>query len=109
MRALTLVLAAVLSACQPSGAQFRTTSVMDDGTYPMPVVLGDQTGLVAGIEPALAVGFVDVPSVQPDPDDPNVVVSWGTGACDDGTWLWSIDRYVIAREVRDSPARDADG
>ncbi len=27
----------------------------------------------------------------------------------DGTWLWSIDRYEIAREVRDSPARDADG
>ena len=59
-----------------------------DGSYAMPVVLGDQTGLVTAIESAPGEGGGDLPSVQPDPDDPNAVnVTWGTGACDDDTGI----------------------
>jgi hypothetical protein len=49
-------------------------------------VLGDQTGLVTAIESAPGEGDGEGPSVRPDPDDPKaVIVSWGTGACDDDT------------------------
>jgi hypothetical protein len=75
----------VTAACQPAGALFNTTVHQPDGSYPMPVVLGDQTGLVIGIEPTVG-DFPrgDLPNVQPAQDDPNaVIVSWGTGACDD--------------------------
>jgi hypothetical protein len=87
MKALTLALVVMVSACQaPAGTQFRATVVQPDGSYAMPVVLGDQTGLVTAIEAAPGDGGSERPSVQPDPDDPNaVIVSWGTGACDDDT------------------------
>ena len=51
----------------------------------MPVVLGDQTGLVVSVEPALGVNpDQHLPNIQPDPTDPNaLILSWGTGACDD--------------------------
>src|SRR5262245_6981723 len=56
------------------------------GSYPMPVVLGDETGLVTAIESASGDGSAGLPQVKPDPQNPNaVIVSWGTGACDDGT------------------------
>jgi len=89
MKGLTLALVAVLSSCQaPAGTQFRATVVQPDGSYAMPVVLGDQTGLVTAIESAPFEGYVELPSVRPDPNDPNaVIVSWGTGACDDDTSL----------------------
>lgn len=89
MKALTLTLAlvGVLSACQASlGTEFRATVVQPDGSYAMPVVLSDQTGLVTAIESAPGDGAGALPSVQPDPADSNaVIVSWGTGACDDDT------------------------
>jgi hypothetical protein len=52
----------------------------------MAVVLGDETGLVTAIESAMGESTGELPGVRPDPDDPNaVIVSWGTGACDDET------------------------
>src|SRR5919112_1638047 len=87
MKALTLALVAVVSGCQsPLGTQFRATVVQPDASYPMPVVLGDQTGLVTAIESAPGDRAGLLPSVKADPDDSNaVIVSWGTGACDDDT------------------------
>jgi hypothetical protein len=89
MKALTLALVAVLSACHaPAGTQFRTTVVQPDGSYAMPVVLGDQTGLVSAIESVPGQAGAELPSVGPDADDPSaVIVTWGTGACDDDTTL----------------------
>lgn len=84
--ALAFLLAAVSTACQPpAGTLFRTTVVEPDGSYPMPVVLGDQTGLVVSVEPAPGVNpDSHLPNIQPDPTDPNaLILSWGTGACDD--------------------------
>ena len=100
MKTLALVLAVALSACQsPPGTQFRATTVQPDGSYPMPVVLGDQTGLVVAIKSAPGDGSARLPSVQPDLGDPKaIIVTWGTGACDDDTGIGlqrSGDRFQM--------------
>lgn len=104
---LAILLAVLMTACQPPGGTlFRATVLQPDDSYPIPVVLGDQTGLVIAIESApgdSAIG--DLPLVKPDPDDPNaVIVSWGTGACDDDvavSFERSGARYRLAMEVHD--------
>lgn len=90
MKVLTLALfvGVFTTAClQPAGTLFRATALQPDGAYPMPVTLGDETGFVVAIESAPGdYGDGDLPHVQSDPEDPNaVIVSWGTGACDDDT------------------------
>ena len=91
MRALAgaVLLAAIVAACQPGGTVFKATVRQPDGSYPLEVVLGDQTGQVKTVEAAPDVGIdVDVrlalPQVLEDPADPNaILLSWATGACDD--------------------------
>ncbi len=87
MKRFAFVLLAVLTACTaPAGVQFRATVAQADGSYPMSVVLGDQTGLVVAIESATSEGGDKRPFVEPDLGDPKaVVVTWATGACDDDT------------------------
>jgi len=78
------------TACgTPAGTLFNATIQQPDGSNPLPVVLGDETGLVTGIEvvsidwPAGVGGSTDGPFVQPDTSDPNaIVVFWITGACE---------------------------
>jgi hypothetical protein len=89
MRAATLgvLVAVVVIAClPPAGTLFKTTIAQPDGAYPLPVTLGDETGLVTAIESAngdAAVGLGE-PIVRPDLDDPRaVIVTFITGLCDD--------------------------
>jgi hypothetical protein len=82
-----LLVAVLVSACgrDPSGTIFRTTVAGEDGSYALEVVLGDQTGLVTGIEPAVWDGAsaFDLPTVAIDEHDPSTFVfQWGNGACD---------------------------
>lgn len=70
------------------GKIFTTTLAQPDGTEELPVALGDQTGLVTGIEPVvfkpgIAFGEGIGPTITADAKDPNVlVVTWTGGACD---------------------------
>ena len=81
-----LLLAVVVAACgPPPGALYRLTLTTAEGAYPLPLVLGDQTGLVTGIEPA-EFDARDFPHllIEADRKDPNAfIITWGTGACDD--------------------------
>jgi len=85
MVTLGLVLAACLG---PIGQLFKTTllHISPDnpaGDLALPVVLGDETGLVVAIEPATGDTSDLKPSVRSDPADPNaVIVSWLGGMCD---------------------------
>jgi hypothetical protein len=83
---LGLVLAIVAAAClPPAGTLFKTTVVQPDGSYPLPVALGDQTGLVTAIEPIVADGSGSFElAVKADPDNANaLILTWIGGACDD--------------------------
>jgi len=91
MRASTLILLALCaSACQtPAGTVFKANVMQSDWSHSMPVVLGDQTGLVTAIE-STSTDWSNgsLPTVREDMDDPHaVIVSWGTGACDKATGL----------------------
>ncbi len=87
--AIALTLGLALAGCLgPSGQLFRTTllHVSPDnpaGDRPLPVVLGDETGLVLGIEPAVGEVVESNLAVRSDPADPNaLIVSWFGGMCD---------------------------
>ncbi len=85
--AVWIVVAATVVACgPPAGRLFHTTLTTPDGTYPLPVTLGDQTDLVVSIEPGLVDGSAaSAPSVQSDPGDPAVlIVTRSGGACESG-------------------------
>jgi hypothetical protein len=82
-----LLAAIVMSACggDPAGAIFRTTVEGPDGSYAQEVVLGDQTGLVTGIDPSTwdGQGGFDPPIVAIDEHNPNTLIfRWANGACD---------------------------
>jgi hypothetical protein len=66
---------------------FKATVHEPDGSYPLEVVLGDETGQVVAVEAALEAVPIEIsllPLVEQDPADPNaVLLSWATGACDD--------------------------
>jgi hypothetical protein len=81
--------ALLIAACVgPSGQLFQTTLMHVSpanpaGDLPLPVVLGDESGLVVGIEQGAGGTFVRRPTVEVDPADPNAfVVSWLGGLCD---------------------------
>jgi len=85
---LSILLAFFASACQtPAGTVFKAN--VTDGSHSMPVVLGDQTGLVTAIESTTGDwSNGGLPAVRGDLDDPHaVIVSWGTGACDKASSL----------------------
>jgi hypothetical protein len=84
-----VVLAVVVSAClPPAGRLFRLTLTTVYGSRGQPVVLGDQTGLVTGLEQIdpTAAGFdgaQEEPMVKPDPSDATaILVGWVGGECD---------------------------
>ena len=84
--AVGFVLAVALVACwPPSGRLFHTTLTSSDGSYPLPVTLGDQTNLVVDIEPGPTEPFPAVePFVRSDPANPNaLILTWLGGACED--------------------------
>jgi hypothetical protein len=88
-RFATLVVIAVVAACgPPPGTLFEVMLADPDGSYPLPVVLGDDTGLVTGVEAVAFDEALPPPSIQVDPQDPNAfVVTWLGGACDDNATL----------------------
>jgi hypothetical protein len=90
MRAIAvgvLLLAAVAACLPPAGRLFRTT-LSAPGQDPLPVLLGDQTDLVVGIEAAEADFSRFQPGVQTDAADPNsLVVNWIGGMCDNDVAL----------------------
>ncbi len=82
-----LLAAIAVSACarDPAGTLFRTTVEAPDGSYAQEVVLGDQTGLVTGIDPSAWDGesAFDPPTVAIDEHDPSTLIfRWANGACD---------------------------
>jgi hypothetical protein len=86
--ALGILVAAFVVAClPPSGRLFHTTLTTPDGSYSLPVTLGDQTNLVVGFEPGPTDPFPDVePTVRSDPADPKaMILTWVGGACEDET------------------------
>jgi hypothetical protein len=90
MRSLVgLALAVILAACgPPAGTLFKVTLSDPDGTYPLPVMLGDQTNMVLGIEQADHEILAAIPSIEVDPKDPMVlVIRWMGGACDNDAVL----------------------
>jgi len=83
-----------LVACiGPNGQLFQTTLLHISpsnpaGDLPLLVVLGDETGMVLGIEPGAAEVFDLGPSVQADAADPNAfLVAWLGGMCDNDAAL----------------------
>jgi hypothetical protein len=110
MKALALgaLLVVAAAACgTPAGAVFKTTAIQPDGSYPMPVALGDLTGLVVAIESAMGepAGAFDEPSVRQDPNDAKaVILTFFTGACDDDaavSFRRSDTGFVLRVDVRE--------
>ena len=96
MRTLSfaICIAVSLGACLgPSGQLFKTTLLHISegnpaGDLPLPVVLGDETGLVVSIEPAAGETSDLKPTVRPNPEDKNsFTVSWLGGMCDSDAQL----------------------
>lgn len=83
--ALLAFLAAALTACgEPPGVVFRTVIPDLGGERPLPVVLGDKTGVVVGIGPAQfdSSDFRDA-GVLADPTSANAfILTWLGGMCD---------------------------
>ena len=103
-----LLAAIVVSACavDPAGTAFRTTVAAPDGSYAQEVVLGDQTGLVTGIDPLTWDGenAFDPPAVAVDEHDPKALVfRWANGACDQPAIAFSRsgDRFTLRVDPRE--------
>ncbi len=101
------ILMAVLAACgPPPGVLFRTTLANPNGEFPLPVTLGDKTGLVVRIGPAEfdQLDFRDA-GVLADPVEPKAfILTWLGGACDSDTVVvfWPNDsRYVLQLAVHE--------
>jgi hypothetical protein len=80
-----LLLGVLLAACAPPpGTLFRLTLVDPQGDYSLPIALGDQTGLVVGIEADAGDQPLDATeSITADAKDPKVLIlRWVGGACD---------------------------
>ncbi len=102
-----LLAVTVVWACggDPVGTLFRTTVEGSDASYPQEVVLGDQTGLVTGIEPLAWDGqsAFDPTTVTVDAHDPNTLVfQWSNGACDRPaiSFSRSSDRFELRVDPR---------
>ena len=78
-----VLLASLLAGCQPAGRIFRTT--LEPSDRPLPVILGDETGLVVGVEPVSMdfTTWTDTPPLRADPADARAaVLSFLGGMCD---------------------------
>src|SRR5262245_21934619 len=103
-----LLVAIAAAACLPvNGPQFHTTLTLADGSYPLPVALGDETGVVVGIEPGPPDMSAGDLAVYPEPIDANAfVASWLGGMCDSDAELSLLRRrsgpgYVLAIHVNE--------
>jgi hypothetical protein len=85
--ALLAVVLALAGCGPPAGTIFRASLTTPDGSYSMPVTLGDQTGMVVSMEagrPDMHAGPEAIVSAHPA--EPNVLlVSWMGGACEQET------------------------
>jgi len=99
-------LAVVLAGCLPPAGRLFRTSLPTDSYRPLPVVLGDETGLVVRIEPGPPVASAPDTAVRGDPADPNAfVVTWLGGPCESDAALSlarSGARYALRLEVHDA-------
>lgn len=101
------ILTAVLAACgPPPGVLFNTTLSTPNGEFPLPVALGDTSGLVVGIEPAqVDPGDFRDAGVLADPTGPNAfILTWLGGMCDSDAALVlspSDSGYEIRLAVRE--------
>ena len=78
-----LLVAIAISACGPPAGRLFETALPFAGGDPYPVVLGDSTGLVTGIEPAeVDVWAFSDPRVEANPADPNAFILGWQGGCD---------------------------
>ncbi|HEX7948914.1 MAG TPA: hypothetical protein VF494_01090 [Candidatus Limnocylindrales bacterium] len=88
--AIGAILAVVLAAClPPPGVLFHATLADPEGGYPLPITLGDTTGLVVGVGAARfdPADFRDA-GVLADPANPKAfIVTWLGGACDNDATL----------------------
>jgi hypothetical protein len=85
--ALGVLVAALVVGCSgPTDPepQFFNTALPQELDQPLPVVLGDQTGLVTAIGPATdPQGNTGLPVVLADPSDPMAfVITWLGGPCE---------------------------
>jgi hypothetical protein len=79
------ILTAVVAACAgPPGTLFQATLSGPDGDYPLPVTLGDTTGLVLGVRAGqFDPGDFRDAGILADPGEPKAfIVTWLGGACD---------------------------
>src|SRR5262245_28435871 len=84
--ATLLVVPVVIAACgAPSGTLYSTVLRNPDGSYSLPVTVGDETGLVTGIEGTTNdSNFGLQATVEADGLNPSAfLVSWLGGACTD--------------------------
>lgn len=99
---------AVAACAKPPGTlwELRISSDPPGLSNLIPVVLGDQTGLVTGLEAVVAepVGGLAEAAVQRDPQDGKaVILTWATGACDDETVIAfqrAAERFSLDVQVR---------
>lgn len=77
----------------PLVGTFQTRLMLGDGTYALPVVVLDATGLVTGIEPGpQGVWAAHDVSIENAPDGQNALIyTWLGGACD-GTATFTFER-----------------
>jgi hypothetical protein len=90
--ALGVLVAASIAGCSgPQGPEPRLfrTALLQAADQPLPVVLGDETGLVTGIGPAADPQGDDIqPVVLADPSDPMAfVITWIGSVCDEDAAL----------------------
>ncbi len=104
-----LLISIAVSACggEPPGKLYRTTVQNPNGSYAQEVVLGDQTGLVVGVDPSMWDGrtVYDPPTVVIDAQDPMALIfRWANGACDHPaiTFSRSGDRFALRVDPRES-------
>lgn len=91
MRVASIALAVTLLAtgCGPAGRQFRTSLPEPGVAVPFPIVLGDETGLVVGIEPGPIDKWARIElAVHEDATNSNAIIAvWMGGAIDDDAVL----------------------
>lgn len=84
--ALLALSGAVAGCSEPSSSGTFTAKLeTSDGSYPLPLVLTDETGLVTGMEAAAPDPTLDYSDLvaRSDPANANAfIVSWLGGACD---------------------------
>lgn len=101
----TILVFALLAACQSAGRTFQVTLQTTSGD-PLPVSLTDETGVVTGITQAAADFTISFePIARADPSEPRaLVLSWMGGVCDVAATVTVVEQegsYVIGLASRE--------